>query len=58
MTILGPQGIDTDALSTTVFVLGVNEGLALLDKLPDFDGVIIDAQGKVHYSQGLQPPAP
>jgi len=58
VTILGPQGIDTDALSTTVFVLGVNAGLALLDKLPDFDGVIIDAQGKVHYSQGLQPPAP
>lgn len=58
VTILGPQGIDTDALSTTVFVLGVQEGLALLARLPGFDGVIIDANGKVHYSEGLQPPAP
>lgn len=58
VTILGPQGIDTDALSTTVFVLGVEEGLALLERLPGFDGVIIDANGKVHYSAGLQPPAP
>lgn len=58
VTILGPLGIDTDALSTTVFVLGVDEGLALLARLPGFDGVIIDAQGKVHYSEGLQPPAP
>lgn len=58
VTILGPQGIDTDALSTTVFVLGVEEGLALLARLPGFDGVIIDANGKVHYSEGLQPPAP
>jgi thiamine biosynthesis lipoprotein len=58
VTILGPEGIDTDALSTTVFVLGVKEGLALLTRLPGFDGVIIDAHGKVHYSEGLQPPVP
>lgn len=57
VTILGPQGTDTDALSTTVFVLGVEQGLALLDRLPGFDAVIIDAKGKVHYSPGLQPPA-
>lgn len=56
VTILGPRGLDTDALSTTVFVLGIEEGLALLAQLPGFDGVIIDANGKVHYSEGLQPP--
>jgi thiamine biosynthesis lipoprotein len=58
VTILGPRGTDTDALSTSVFVLGVEEGLALLAQLPGFDGVIIDANGKVHYSEGLQPPVP
>jgi thiamine biosynthesis lipoprotein len=57
VTILGPQGTDTDALSTTVFVLGVEQGLALMNHLPGFDAVIIDANGKVHYSEGLQPPA-
>jgi len=56
VTILGPRGIDTDALSTTVFVLGVQDGLALIDELADFDAVMIDAQGKVHYSKGLQAP--
>lgn len=58
VTILGPLGIATDALSTTVFVLGVEEGLKLLTTLPGFDAVIIDAVGKVHYSSGLQPPEP
>lgn len=56
VTVLGPIGMDTDALSTTVFVLGVRQGLKLLEGLPGFDGVIIDAAGKVHYSKGLQPP--
>jgi thiamine biosynthesis lipoprotein len=56
VTILGPRGMDTDALSTTVFVLGVEEGLKLVERLEDFDAVIIDAAGKVHYSKGLQPP--
>lgn len=56
VTILGPHGIDTDALSTTVFVLGVKDGLTLINRLPEFDAVIIDAQGKVHFSNGLQSP--
>lgn len=55
-TILGPNGIDTDALSTTVFVLGVEKGLELINKLPGFDAIIITDQGKVLYSNGLMPP--
>ena len=57
VTILGPLGADTDALSTSVFVLGVKEGLALINRLPGFDTMIIDKQGKAHYSQGLAEPA-
>lgn len=56
VTILGPLGVDTDALSTTVFVLGVKEGLALINRLPGFDTIIIDKQGKAFYSQGLAEP--
>jgi thiamine biosynthesis lipoprotein len=55
-TILGPNGIDTDALSTTVFVLGVEKGLELINKLPGFDAIIITEQGKVLYSNGLMSP--
>jgi len=56
VTILGPEGSDTDPLSTTVFVLGVEPGIALVNRLPGFDAVIIDSTGKVHYSDGLVAP--
>lgn len=52
-SVLGPAGFDTDPLSTTVFVLGVERGLALINSLAQYDAVIIDASGKVHYSSGL-----
>lgn len=58
VTILGPLGVDTDALSTSVFVLGVKDGLALINRLPGFDTMIIDKQGKAFYSQGLTEPSP
>lgn len=57
-TVIGPDATRTDALSTTVFVLGVEKGLNLINDLADFDAVIIDAQGQVHYSRGLQAPGP
>jgi FAD:protein FMN transferase len=56
VTILGPNGIDTDALSTTVFVMGPEKGLALINKLNGFDAIIITEQGKVLYSNGLMAP--
>ncbi len=56
VTVLGPRGFDTDPLSTTVFVLGAKEGLSLVNRLPNFDCVIIDSSGQVHYSEGLAPP--
>jgi thiamine biosynthesis lipoprotein len=56
VTIIGPQGFDTDPLSTTVFVLGVEKGLTLINQLPGFDAVIITSAGKVHYSHGLVAP--
>ena len=56
-TIIGPDATSTDALSTSVFILGAQKGLELIDALAAFDAIIIDAQGVVHYSSGLQPPA-
>jgi len=56
VTILGNHGVDTDPLSTTVFVLGVEKGLALVNRLEEFDCVIIDSSGKAHYSNGLIDP--
>lgn len=56
VTVLGDNALDTDPLSTTVFVLGVERGLMLLNRLSGFDGVIIDKSGKIYYSDGLSPP--
>lgn len=53
VTVLADLSVDADALSTTVFVLGVKEGLALINRLPGIDAFIIDGQGKLHYSDGL-----
>ena len=58
VTILGPVGIDTDPLSTTVFVLGVEKGIELVNRLQGIDCIIIDSAGKVHFSADLSPPEP
>ncbi len=55
-TIVGPDAVLTDALSTSVFVMGVDSGLRLIATLPDYEGVVIDEEGKLYYSDGLQPP--
>ncbi len=54
VSILGNDATTTDALSTTVFILGVKEGMQLLDELSGIEGVIIDQQGKLYYSSGLK----
>lgn len=55
-TIVGPDAVLTDALSTAVFVLGVEQGLTLISTLPDYEGIVIDADGRLFYSDGLRPP--
>lgn len=54
VTILGPDTTFTDALSTSVFVLGPERGLALIDRLPGIDAIIIDAEGRLRYSAELE----
>lgn len=53
VTILGPDATFTDGLSTSVFVLGPERGLALIDRLPGVDAIIIDADGQLRYSADL-----
>lgn len=55
-TVLGPSAFDTDALSTSVFVMGVERGLELIDQLEGFEAIVITRAGKVHYSSGLAAP--
>lgn len=56
VSVIGPLGFDTDPLTKTIFILGAEKGLALINSLPGFDAVVITDSGKVLYSQGLTPP--
>jgi thiamine biosynthesis lipoprotein len=55
-TVFGPDAVITDALSTSVFVMGVDQGLRLIATLPDYESIVIDDAGRIYYSDGLRPP--
>lgn len=57
VTVLADDGLTTEALSKTVFVLGVDKGLRLIESLPGVDAVVVDAGGALHYSSGLLAPS-
>jgi thiamine biosynthesis lipoprotein len=54
VTIIADDGLTTEAFSKTVFVLGVEQGLRFVEAHAGVDAVIVDAQGALHYSAGLQ----
>ena len=55
-TVVGPDAVLTDALSTSVFVMGVDQGLRLIGTLPDYEAIVIDSGDNLYYSAGLRPP--
>lgn len=56
VTIIGPTATRTDALTKSVFVLGVKKGLAFIDTLPDVDAIAITPDKRIWYSKGLERP--
>ena len=57
VTILAEDGLTTEALSKSVFVLGVEKGMRLIEAQRGVDAVVVDANGALHYSSGLLAPA-
>ncbi|MEW6705965.1 MAG: FAD:protein FMN transferase [Pseudomonadota bacterium] len=53
VTILAPDGLTSEALSKSVFVLGVEQGMRLVESLAGVDAVVVDANGVLHCSSGL-----
>ena len=53
VTILAPNGLTTEGLSKSVFVLGVEKGMRLIESQTGVDAVVVDADGVLHYSSGL-----
>lgn len=54
VTIASTHAVIADGLSTGVFLLGPDEGMALIEKIPDVEGVIVGADNQVRISSGLQ----
>ncbi|HEY7745159.1 MAG TPA: FAD:protein FMN transferase [Desulfuromonadales bacterium] len=54
VTVVTASAALADALSTAAFVLGPEEGLALLQRFPATEGLIVAADGTRHASPGLE----
>jgi len=54
VTIIAPDATSADALSTAVSVLGAQAGLALIDRLPSVEAILIPAEqgAGIQYSRG------
>jgi thiamine biosynthesis lipoprotein len=56
VTVLAPTSTFAEGLTKSVFIMGPERGLALVESQPDVDAVVVTAEGKVLYSKGLAPP--
>lgn len=54
VTVIAKDGVMADGLDTGIFVMGPDKGMALIESLPDVEGVIVDQEGTVFVSSGLK----
>lgn len=54
VTIVTDSSTDADALSTACFVLGLSDGMALIESLDHTEALFITQDYELHYSSGLQ----
>ena len=56
VTIIAPTSTLAEGLTKSVFIMGPERGLALVEAQADADAVVVTAEGKVLYSEGLEAP--
>lgn len=54
VSIVATRSIDADALSTATFVLGREEGMRLIESLPDVEAVFVTEDRKVYLTSGAE----
>jgi len=55
VTIIAPTATRTDGLTKPVFILGVERGMEFVRRVGGVEAVIVDAEGRIFYSPGLEP---
>ncbi len=53
-TVIAKDPVTADGLSTAVFVMGPEAGMALIERLADTEAIIVDAHGRVKVSSGFK----
>jgi thiamine biosynthesis lipoprotein len=53
VTVAAPSGADADALSTAIFVLGLEKGLKLLESMPKAEALFVLKDGPVSATKGF-----
>lgn len=53
VSIVSQRSVDGDALSTACFVLGLEEGMDLIESLEDIEAIFVTADFQYHLSPGL-----
>ncbi|WMJ79938.1 FAD:protein FMN transferase [Clostridium sp. MB40-C1] len=54
VTIVTDQSIDADALSTTVFALGLNDGLKLIDSMKNAEAILVTKDKNIYTTSGIK----
>lgn len=53
-TVIAPRAELADALATAIFVLGVKDGISLINKVNHAECIIIDSDNEIWYSKNVQ----
>ena len=53
VSIITKDSIDADGLSTAIFLLGLEEGMQIIEDLPNTEAIFITSDKKVYYSSGI-----
>ncbi len=53
ITVIGPDICEADRFATAAFAMG-RRGISFIERLPDFEGYMIDAEARATYTSGLE----
>lgn len=54
VTVIGESSLECDALSTVCMLLGLDEGLALIETLPNYEAVFVDKNERITLTSNLK----